>query len=116
MNETNKTETLSPTTEPTARGSVTREVNTHFVLVVVAICVSCFTGFFAIPLALAALIFSLRAQDQVQQGNWTQAKKAAYWAGLFGWVTVCIALIPIVLMIFFGGAILAWVLAVLSAV
>ena len=40
-----------------------KKINTHFVLVVVAIIVSCLGGFWTIPLALAALVFSLRASD-----------------------------------------------------
>lgn len=90
-------------------------VNTKFTLAVIAVCLSCFTGFFSIPLALAALILSLRAQDQVQQGKLQDAQRSAFWAGLFGWVTVLIALLPIIAVLFFGGAILAGLTAFLSA-
>ncbi len=93
----------------------TRRVNPHFALSIVAVCLSCFTGFFAIPLALAALIFSLRAQDLAQTGRTEESANAAYWAGLFGWITVVIAVLPVVLFIFFGGALLAGAAAVLSA-
>ena len=96
-------------------GAVMCSVNTHFVLAVIAICLSCFTGFFTIPLALAALIFSLRTQDLLAQMRTKEAERNAYWAGLFGWVTVIIALLPLLLIIFFGGAILAGITAFLSA-
>ena len=91
-------------------------INTHFVLAVAAVCLSCFTGFFAIPLALGALIFSLRAQDQLMQNQLDAARQSAWWAGLFGWITVLIALLPIILVIFFGGAILAALGAFLHAI
>lgn len=84
-----------------------KEINTHFVLVVIAIIVSCLGGFWTIPLALAALVFSLRASDLVYQQRDEEAKKMAWWAGLFGWLTVGIALIPLILIIIFSGTILA---------
>lgn len=90
-------------------------VNTHFALAVTAVCLSCFTGFFAIPLALAALIFSLRAQDQLAHAETEEASKAAYWAALFGWITVAIAVLPVLLILLFGGTILAGLAAFLSA-
>lgn len=83
------------------------KINTHFVLVIIAIILSCFTGFWTIPLALAALVFSLRSSDLIYQQRPEEAKKAAWWAGLFGWLTVGIALIPIILLLVFGGTILA---------
>ncbi len=91
------------------------KLNTHFVLVIIAIIVSCFTGFWTIPLALAALVFSLRASDLVYQERLDEAKKAAWWAGLFGWLTVIIAAIPLILLILFGGTILALLGAALAA-
>ncbi|MBR2865901.1 MAG: hypothetical protein IKC13_06510 [Elusimicrobiaceae bacterium] len=93
----------------------TSSVNTHFTLSVVAVCLSCFTGFFAIPLALAGLILSLRAQDQVAQGWTEEAARTAFWAALFGWITVGFVILPVLLFIFFGGAILAGLAAMLSA-
>ncbi len=92
-----------------------KPVNTHFALSVVAVCLSCFTGFFAIPLALAGLILSLRVQDQLTQGRMEEAEKTAFWAGLFGWITVLLVVIPVLLFIFFGGAILAGLAAIISA-
>ena len=89
--------------------------NTHFVLVIIAIIVSCFTGFWTIPLALAALVFSLRASDLIYQKRLEEATKAAWWAGLFGWLTICIALIPIILLVAFGGTLLALLGAALAA-
>ena len=97
------------------RGKKACNINTHFVLAVVAVCLSCFSGFFTIPLALAALILSLRVQDLIAQNRLEEADRFAYWAGLFGWITVLIALLPILLIIFFGGAILAGLTAFLSA-
>lgn len=92
-----------------------QEINTHFVLVVVAVITSCFTGFWTIPLALAALVFSLRASDLVYQKREEEAKDMTKWACIFGWLTIIIALIPIILMILFGGTILALIGAALAA-
>lgn len=83
------------------------KINTHFVLVIIAILVACCTGFWATPLALAALVFSLRASDLIYQNRLDEAKQAAWWAGLFGWITVLIVAIPLILLICFGGTILA---------
>jgi len=115
MNEIGKDKQISQTTVQNNHGAPERRVNTHFVLAVVAVCLSCFTGFFAIPLALAALILSLRVQDLLSQERIEEAAQFAYWAGLFGWVTVLIALLPILLIIFFGGAILAAITAFIGA-
>lgn len=120
MKEENKTKTpgvctVNDQTQDDCRCKAGRCVNTHFTLSVIAVCLSCFTGFFAIPLALAALILSLRAQDQVQQGRTEDGARTAYWAALFGWITVIIAVLPVVIILFFGGAILAGLTAFLSA-
>ena len=92
-----------------------KEINTHFVLVVVAIILSCLGGFWTIPLALAALVFSLRASDLVYEERLQEAKNMAWWAGLFGWLTVGLALIHIILVIIFSGTILALLGAALAA-
>ena len=92
-----------------------KEINTHFVLVIIAIIVSCLGGFWTIPLALAALVFSLRASDLVYEERLQEAKNMAWWAGLFGWLTVGIALVPIILIIIFSGTILALLGAALAA-
>lgn len=97
------------------RAAQTQGVNTHFALSVTAVCLSCFLGLFAVALALAALILSLRAQDQVQQGRTEDATRTAYWSGLFGWITVIVAVLPIALVLFFGGAILTGLAAFISA-
>lgn len=115
MDQHIQTDNTTQQTSQNVRQTDARNVNTHFVLAVVAVCASCFTGFFAIPLALAALIFSLRAQDLLNQGNLLESSRAAYWAGLFGWLTVIIAVLPILLLISFSGAILAGLAAFLSA-
>lgn len=91
------------------------EINTHFVLVVIAIILSCLGGFWTIPLALAALVFSLRASDLVYQNRNEEAKNMAWWAGLFGWLTVGLALIPLVLIAIFSGTILALLGAAIAA-
>lgn len=90
-------------------------IHTRFTLAVIAVCLSCFTGFFTTPLALAALIISLHAQNQIAQGRTQEAARSAFWAGLFGWVTVIIAVLPVLAILFFGGAILAGLTAFFSA-
>ncbi len=92
-----------------------KKLNTHFVLVIIAIIISCFTGFWTIPLALAALVFSLRASDLIYQNRPEEAKQACWWAGLFGWLTVLIAAIPVILILLFGGTILALLGAAIAA-
>ncbi len=91
------------------------QLNTHFVLVIVAVIISCFTGFWTIPLALAALVFSLRASDLVYQQRLEEAKDMAKWAKIFGWLTIIVALIPVILLVLFGGTILAILGAALAA-
>ena len=92
-----------------------RNINTHFVLVIIAVVISCLGGFWTIPLALAALVFSLRASDLVYQERDEEAKRMAWWAALFGWLTIGIALIPIILIAIFGGTILALLGAAIAA-
>lgn len=115
MTENTQTEQTLPISGQNNTQPKTNNINTHFVLAVVAVCASCFTGFFAIPLALAALILSLRTQDLLTQDRLEEAQKTAFWAGLFGWITVLLVLLPVLLMIFFGGAILAALTAFISA-
>lgn len=90
-------------------------INSRFTLSVVAIIVSCFTGLWTIPLALAALILSLRTQDFIQENRTEEARRTAWWAGFFGWLTIVFALLPILLLIFFGGAMVAFFTALLAA-
>lgn len=92
-----------------------QNLNTHFVLAIVAVITSCFTGFWTIPLALAALVFSLRASDLIYQERTDEAKDMAKWAKIFGWLTILIALIPIILIFLFGGTILALIGAALAS-
>ncbi|MBQ3666656.1 MAG: CD225/dispanin family protein [Elusimicrobiaceae bacterium] len=92
-----------------------QQINTHFVLVIVAIITSCFTGFWTIPLALAALVFSLRSSDLIYQERLPEAKDMAKWAKIFGWLTIVVALIPIILIFLFGGTILALIGAAVAA-
>ena len=39
----------------------------------------------------------------------------AWWAGLFGWLTIGLALIPLILIIIFSGTILALLSAAIAA-
>lgn len=91
-------------------------VNSHFTLAVIAVIISCVGGFWTIPMALAALILALRAQDFAHDNRTEEARRVAWWAGLFGWVTVGVALLPIVAVLFFGGAIMAFLTAILASV
>lgn len=90
------------------------QINTHFALAIVAVCLSCLSGFVTIAMGLAALIFSLRAQDLLRQNQRQEAASAAWWAVLFGWLTIIISLLPVLVFIFFGGAILAALGALIS--
>ena len=92
-----------------------KNINTHFVLVIIAIIVSCLGGFWTIPLALAALVFSVRASDLVYEERDEEAKRMAWWAALFGWLTIGIALIPLILIAIFSGTILALLGAAIAA-
>ncbi len=89
-------------------------INSHFTLSIIAVILSCFTGFFTIPIALAALILSLRAQDWARDDRLEEARRVAWWAGFCGWLTILIAIIPLILVIFFGGTILALLTAMLA--
>lgn len=89
-------------------------LNSRFTLSIIAVILSCFTGFFTIPIALAALILSLRAQDWARDGRMEEAQRVAWWAGFCGWMTIIIALVPIFLVIFFGGTIIAFLTAMLA--
>ena len=101
--------------QTTQTETYTDAINTHFALAVVAVCLSCLSGFLTIALGLAALIFSLRAQDQLLLDRLAEARRTAWWAGLFGWVTVIISLLPIILFILFGGTLIAFLTAMLAA-
>ncbi len=90
-------------------------VNSHFTLAIVAVLLSCFTGFFTIALALAALILALRAQDLARDGHTQEAKSTAFWVAVFSWLTIAIVLLPVIAVVFFGGAIMALLGAILSA-
>jgi len=93
-----------------------KPVNSHFLLSVIAVLVSCLGGFWTIPMALAALIFTLRTEDLMRTPmRLEDARRSAWWAGLFGWLTLGIALLPMILMFFFGGAILAFIAAAIAA-
>ena len=91
-------------------------LNSHFVLAVVAVIVSCLGGFWTIPMALASLILALRAEDLMRTAQRTEsARKSAWWAAFFGWLTIGVALLPVILIFFFGSAILAFLAAALAA-
>ena len=95
--------------------AVQTKIKDHFPLSIVAIILSCLGGFITIPLAIAALIFSFRTKDLLRNGQMEEAADMSRWAAVFGWITVGIALIPIVLVILFGGTILALLGAALAA-
>lgn len=117
MPENEKTNlTVSSTKSVHQEKTKDNEINTHFILAVVAICASCLTGFVAIPLAIAALIMSLRAQDLLMQARTEDAARSAYWAAVFGWITILLALLPILAFIFFGGALLTVLATLIGAV
>lgn len=107
MEEKNKLSVQPPTDK--------RPVNPHFLLAVIAIIISCFSGFWTIAMALAALIFSLRASDFQHSGQTERAHQNARWAAVFGWLTVLVWLVPWLLIILFGGAVFAFVAALLAA-
>ncbi len=90
-------------------------LNSHFTLSIIAVILSCFTGFFTIPIALAALILSLRAQDWTRDDRLEEARRVAWWAGFCGWLTIIIAIIPLLFILFFGGTIIALLTAMLAA-
>lgn len=90
-------------------------LNSHFTLSIIAVILSCFTGFFTIPIALAALILSLRAQDWTRDDRLAEAQRVAWWAGFCGWLTIIIAIIPLLFILFFGGTIIALLTAMLAA-
>ena len=90
-------------------------INSHFTLSVIAVIISCFTGFFTIPLAIAGVILSLRAQDLARDGHTQEAKSTAFWVAVFSWLTIAIVLLPVIAVVFFGGAIMALLGAILSA-
>ena len=91
------------------------DINTHFTLALVAIVFSCVGGFFSIAVALAALILSLRAQDLAKNDLLAEAKTVAAWSAAFSWLTILIAILPIIFIFLFGGAILAALGAILAA-
>ena len=91
-------------------------VNSRFTLAIVAVIVSCLGGFWTIPLALAALILSLRAQDLAHDNRLEEARRVAWWVGLFGWVTIGVALLPIIAILFFGSTIMAILTAILASI
>lgn len=90
-------------------------INTHFTLALVAVIFSCASGFFSIAIALAALILSLRAQDLLKSNLTKEAAQMAYWSAFFSWLTIILALLPFLALIFFGGAILAALGAIMAA-
>lgn len=92
-------------------------VKDHFVLSVVSIATTCFAGFWPLPIAIAALIFSLRIPALCKEERLEEAKSLSRWAAVFGWVAIGLSVIvPVILMIFFGGAILAVLSAIFAKV
>lgn len=92
-------------------------VKDHFVLSVVSIVCTCFAGFWPLPIAIAALVFSLRIPTLCQEDRLEDAKSLSRWAAVFGWVAIGLSIVvPILLMIFFGGAIVALLSAIFAKV
>lgn len=113
--ENEKKQALAQPDQESCRNCPQNRIKSWFALSVVAVILSCFTGFWCMPLALAALILSLRTQDLIQSGRTDEARSTAWWAALFGWLTILIALLPVILVLFFGGAILAFITALIAA-
>ncbi len=97
MNENNQAPLPAPNATPAQQQTAGTDINTHFTLAVIALLLSCFAGFLTIALALAALIFSLRAKDQLQKKQTEEAQQMAVWAGIFGWISLLIILLPAVI-------------------
>lgn len=88
-------------------------VKDHFKLSVVAIVATCFAGFWPLPIAIAALIFSLQIPSLCQQDRLEDAKSLSRWAAVFGWMAIGLSVIvPLIWLLIFGGAI--GVVAILS--
>lgn len=91
-------------------------VKDHFVLSVVAIVATCFAGFWPLPIAIAALLFSLRIPTLCREDRLEEAKSLSRWAAIFGWVAIALSIIvPIILLLVFGGAIVAFLSAIFAA-
>lgn len=90
-------------------------VKDHFVLSVVAITVACFAGFWPLPIAIAALLCSLRIPSLCQQEHLEEAKSLSRWALIFAWITIGLSVIvPAIIILLFGGVILAFISALIS--
>lgn len=92
-----------------------KPINDHFILALIAVICSCLTGFFSIPISIAALILSLRAQDLIHENRLDEAEKLAKWAGIFGWITILLLALPVLAVLLFGSAILAFFGALIAA-
>jgi hypothetical protein len=91
-------------------------VKDHFVLSVVAIVATCFAGFWPLPIAIAALLFSLRIPTLCREDRLEEAKSLSRWTVIFGWVAIALSIIvPIILLLVFGGAIVAFLSAIFAA-
>ena len=83
-------------------------VKDHFVLSVISLVTTCFAGFWPLPIAIAALLFSMRIPSLCQQDRLEEAKSLSRWAAVFAWVAIGLSVIvPVLLVVFFGGAIVA---------
>jgi len=92
-------------------------VKDHFVLSVVSIATTCFAGFWPLPIAIAALIFSLRIPTLCKEDRLEDAKSLSRWAAVFGWVAIGLSvIIPILLLLLFGGALAAFASAIFTKI
>ncbi|ACC97633.1 hypothetical protein Emin_0066 [Elusimicrobium minutum Pei191] len=87
-----------------------KDIPNHLVLAVVSLCLSCLGGFFAIPAAIASLIFALRVDDKKALNDLEGALQASKMANVFGWIAIALVILPWIALIFFfvllfGGAV-----------
>ncbi|MDR0292354.1 MAG: CD225/dispanin family protein [Elusimicrobium sp.] len=76
------------------------KIENHLVLAIVSLCLSGLGAFFAMPAAVASLIFALRVDDKIKT-DLNAAKQASKFAATFGWIAVALVIIPWLLIIFF---------------
>ena len=88
------------------------KIENHLVLAIVSLCLSSLGAFFAMPAAVASLIFALRVDDKIKT-DIEAAKQSSKFAAVFGWIAVALVVIPWILIIsfwLFAGFGLLWFL------
>jgi len=76
------------------------KIENHLVLAIVSLCLSSLGNFWAMPAAVASLIFALRVDDKIKT-DIAAARQASKLAGAFGWIAVALIVIPWILIILF---------------